>query len=73
MSRYLVIALALIAAGVKFGQGAWIEAAGLASLAAGLAALRFGGRTLAARAGAALCFAITVIAVGILAIRYWAS
>jgi len=73
VSRYLVIALALIAAGVKFGQGAWVEATGLAGRAGGLAALRFGGRPMAARAGAGLCFAITAVAVAILAIRYWAS
>jgi hypothetical protein len=73
VSRYLVIALALIAAGVKFGQGAWVEAAGLTGLAGGLAALRFGGGTTVAKAVAAASFIVTGLAVGILAIRYWAT
>jgi hypothetical protein len=41
ISRYLVIALAFIAGAMRVSQGAWIEAAGLFGLGAGLAILRF--------------------------------
>jgi hypothetical protein len=40
ISRYLVIALAFIAGAMRVSQGAWIEAAGLFGLGAGLAILR---------------------------------
>jgi hypothetical protein len=43
VSRYLVIAMALIAAGFKSTQGAWVEAVGLSGLAAGLTALKLSG------------------------------
>jgi hypothetical protein len=42
VSRTLVIILALIAAGMRASQGAWVETAGLAALATGLIALRIG-------------------------------
>jgi len=73
VSRYLVIALAFVAAAIKFGQGAWLEAAGLTGLGGGLAALRVGGGRPVARYSAVAAFAVTAVAVLILAIRRWAS
>lgn len=69
MSRYLVIALAFIAAGIRFTQGAWVEAAGLAGLGGGLAALRFGGGRPAARYLAITAFATTAVAIAVMLIR----
>lgn len=73
MSRYLVIALAFVAAGIKFTQGAWVETAGLAGLGGALAALRFGGGRPAAKYLAIGGFVITALAVAVMAIRYWAG
>ena len=44
ISRYLVIALAFIAAGFRASQGAWLEATGLAGLGAGLTVLKLAER-----------------------------
>ena len=41
ISRMLVLVLALVGAAAQMSRGAWIEAAGLCGLAAGLAVLRF--------------------------------
>ena len=69
ISRYLVIALAFIAAAVKAQQGAGVEATGLFSLGAGLAALRFARDRPGLRIAAYLCFAAMALAIGIVLIR----
>lgn len=72
ISRYLVILLAFIAAGVRIAQGAWVEAIGLASLGLGLSFLKVAGSRALLRRLALVCFAITALAVGVLLIRlYW--
>lgn len=73
MSRYLVIALAFIAAGVKGTQGGWVEAVGLSGLGVGLAALKLGAGRPEARSLAYVAFAVTALAVAALAVRQWAS
>ena len=42
VSRTVVIILALVAAGMRASQNAWVETTGLAALATGLIALRIG-------------------------------
>jgi hypothetical protein len=44
ISRYLVITLAFVAAGVRASQSAWIEACGLAGLGLGLTFLKLATR-----------------------------
>lgn len=71
MSRYLVIALAFLAAGIKFTQGAWVETAGLVGLGGGLAALRFGEGRPATKYVALGAFVVTALALVVMAIRRW--
>jgi hypothetical protein len=59
ISRYLVIALAIGAAGLRASQGEWIAAGGLASLAAGLIALRLAPTYPQLKRAAYVAFAIT--------------
>jgi len=73
VSRYLVIALAFVAAAIQYSRGAWLESAGLVGLGGGLAVLKFGGSRPLARSVAIAGFAVTAVAVAILAVRYWAS
>jgi hypothetical protein len=73
VSRYLVITLAAVAAGVKFTQGAWVEAAGLSGLAIGLTAMKLGRGSTAAKYVAVASLGVTALAVAALAIRRWAS
>lgn len=68
-SRYLVIALAFIVAGVKASQGAMVEALGLAGLGAGLAVLRLGAGRPGMKLAAGLCFTATALAITIVLIR----
>ena len=66
ISRYFVIGLALVAAGLRARDHAWIETIGLGALAAGLTCLRFA----ESRQKPALkkiawgLFAITLVAMG---------
>jgi hypothetical protein len=69
ISRYLVIALAFIAAAVKAGQGAGVEASGLFGLGAGLVALRFSAGRPVLKVAAFLCFFAMALAIGIVLIR----
>jgi hypothetical protein len=68
-SRYLVIALALAAAGMRMSQGAWVEATGLTGLAGGLIALRLAPRHPPLKRVAYLGFLVTAIAVIVAIIR----
>lgn len=69
ISRYLVIALAAGAAALRVAQGAWIEATGLASLAAGLIILRLAARRPALKPLAWTAFSVTVLAMVFVLIR----
>ena len=72
ISRYIVIALAFVASGFRFVQGAWVEAIGLASLGLGLSFLKLASHTPALRPLAYLCFVLTGLVIGIVLIRmYW--
>ena len=69
ISRYLVIALAFIAAGFRGSQGAWVEAVGLAGLGAGLTMLKLAARRPALKLVAYLCFLVTALSMAIVLIR----
>jgi hypothetical protein len=73
ISRYLVIVLAFVAAGFRIVQGAWVEAAGLASLGLGLAFLKLAEHTPALRPFAFVSFAITALAIAVALIRLYAA
>ena len=68
-SRYLVIFLALVAAGLQAARGAWIEAAGLIALAVGLVLLRLSEARPALRRVAYAAFAITALAMVVMLVR----
>ena len=68
-SRYLVIALAIAAAGMRVMQGAWIEATGLTGLAGGLIALRLAPRHPPLKRVAWLGFFVTAVSVVVVLIR----
>jgi hypothetical protein len=67
ISRYLVIALAFIAGAMRIAQGAWIEAAGLFGLGAGLAMLKLARPAL--RPVAYVAFLITALSIVIVLLR----
>ena len=67
ISRYLVIVLAGVAGSMRVAQGAWIEAAGLFALGAGLAILRFARPAL--RPAAYAAFVLTAVSIVILLLR----
>ena len=69
ISRYLVIVLALVAGAMRVSQGAWVEAAGLFSLGAGLAVLKLAGSRPASRPVAYVLFAVTALSIAIVLIR----
>ena len=69
ISRYIVILLAAGAAVMRAAQGAWVEATGLASLAAGLAALRLASTRPSLKPFAYLAFLVTALAVVVMIIR----
>lgn len=66
LSRYFVIALALVAAGLRARDHAWIETIGLTSLAIGLTCLRIADvrQMPALRNVAWVLFAVTLVAMG---------
>lgn len=63
ISRSLVILLALLAAGIRASQAAWVEAGGLAALGVGLILLRVAQTRPALRTYAWLSFLVTAVAV----------
>lgn len=67
ISRYFVIALALVAAALRARDHAWVETIGLTALAVGLTALRFSEsrQQPALKKVAWVLFAITLVAMGI--------
>jgi hypothetical protein len=67
ISRYLVIALAFIAGAMRIAQGAWVEAAGLFGLGAGLAILKLARPAL--RPVAYVAFVITALSIVIVLLR----
>ena len=69
ISRYLVIALALIAAGFKAAQGAFVETIGLGSLALGLIILKAAETRPGLKQIAWLSFLVTAIAIGTVLMR----
>jgi hypothetical protein len=69
ISRYLVIALAMVVAGLQVSRGAYVEAVGLGGLAAGLIILRVAGRESPARRYAWAAFLVTAVSVGIVLVR----
>jgi hypothetical protein len=69
ISRYLVIALAIGAAGLQASRGAWAESAGLAGLAAGLIALRLAPARPQFKRIALLGFLVTAIAIVVVLVR----
>ena len=69
ISRYIVILLAAGAAVMRATQGAWVEAAGLASLTAGLVLLRFAPARPALKSIAYLAFLVTALAIVVMLIR----
>lgn len=69
VSRTLVIVLALGAMAMRIGQQAWVEAAGLGALAAGLMALQLSASRPALRPVAWVAFSITIAAMGIVFVR----
>jgi hypothetical protein len=69
ISRVLVIVLAFIVAGVQARAGAWVEAAGLAALGAGLIVLHLAETRPRVKPLAWLAFAVTVAAMVVVALR----
>jgi hypothetical protein len=69
ISRYLVIALAVGATIMRLGQQAWIEAAGLGALAAGLIVLQVSGSRPALRPVAWVAFTITAVVMAVVFVR----
>jgi hypothetical protein len=65
ISRYLVIALAFIAAAFRASQGAWVETTGLVGLGVGLVVLKLAATKPALRPIAYLAFLVTALAVGV--------
>ena len=68
-SRYLVIALALGAAGLRVSQGAWLEATGLTGLAGGLIALRLAPRHPLLKRVAYFGFLVTALVIVVVLMR----
>ena len=68
-SRYLVIALALGAAGLQMSRGAWIEATGLTGLAGGLIALRLAPRRPILKRVAYFGFLVAAVSIAVALIR----
>jgi hypothetical protein len=69
ISRLFVIGLAFVAAALRASQRAWIEAAGLSSLGAGLLVLRFAAGRPALKPIAYAAFAVTAVTLGIALMR----
>ena len=69
ISRYLVIALAFIAGAMRVYQGAWVEAAGLFGLGAGLAILKLAGSRPALKPAAYFFLLVTALSIAVVLIR----
>ena len=71
ISRYIVIALAFIAASMRASQGAWVEAAGLACLGGGLVALKLGESRPPLKRVAYLAFLLAAVSIVVVLIRQY--
>jgi hypothetical protein len=71
ISRYLVILLAFVAAGIRAAQGAWVETTGLAALGTGLVILKLASTRPALKPLAWLAFLVTALAIGTVLIRQY--
>jgi hypothetical protein len=71
ISRTLVIVLAVVAAGMRASQGAWVETVGLIGLAAGLICLRTADRRPVFKTYAWMCFAMTAMSMAIVFVRMY--
>lgn len=69
ISRYLVIVLAFVAGAMRVSQGAWVEAAGLFGLGAGLAALKVSATRPSLKPVAWFAFLVTAASIAIVLIR----
>jgi hypothetical protein len=69
ISRYIVIALAFIAAAYRFAQGAFVEGTGLAALGAGLVLLKLAAGRPALKPLAYLAFVVTALSMAVVLIR----
>ena len=69
ISRYLVIVLAFVAGAMRVSQGAWIEAAGLFGLGAGLAVLKIAGSRRASKPIAYVLFGVTAVSIVVVLLR----
>lgn len=69
ISRYLVIGLAFLAAGLRAAQGGVVEAVGLAGLGFGLAILKLAERRPALKPIAYVGFLATAVSIAIVLIR----
>ena len=68
-SRFVVIALAFIAAAYRFGQGAYVEATGLGALGVGLVILKLAAGRPALKPLAYVAFVVTALSMGVVLIR----
>lgn len=71
ISRYLVILLAFVAAGIRASQAAWVEATGLAALGTGLVILKWAASRPALKPLAWAAFAVTALAISTVLIRQY--
>lgn len=69
ISRTFVIVLAFGAAAYRASQAAWVEAAGLVSLGAGLILLGMGARRPGLKRLAWLAFLLTAVSIGVVLLR----
>jgi hypothetical protein len=69
VSRYIVITLALVAAAIQMGRGAWVEAIGLIGLGGGLVVLKLAATKPALKPFAYVGFFVTAVAMVTVAMR----
>lgn len=67
-----MIALAFIAGAMRAAQGAWVEAAGLFGLGAGLAILKLAGSRPALKPAAYVFLLVTALSIAVVIIRRFA-
>lgn len=71
ISRYLVIVLAFVAAGIRATQAAWVETVGLAALGTGLVILKLAAARPGLRPLAWLAFVVTALSIGTVLLRQY--
>jgi len=69
ISRYFVIVLALVATAIRVNDRAWLEASGLAALAAGLVVVQLASTRPALKPLAWAAFSVTAVVMVIVAVR----